>query len=99
MKVVTKTAVFLSLITLLFSLLRAYSDYEQVIWLADLEDIGGVPWLYSAVCLICGSGRINSLRTPKRSRGPRCGIIFTLRLQKSGGKKWEEESGIAGKPC
>jgi hypothetical protein len=52
MKVIAKTVIFLLLFTLLFSLLRAYSDYERVILMADLEDIGGVPWLYSAVCLI-----------------------------------------------
>jgi hypothetical protein len=52
MKLIAKFVVFLLLFSLLFLLLRIYSSYDQVILMADLEDIGGVPWLYSAVCLI-----------------------------------------------
>ena len=52
MKLIGKLAAFLVVFSLLFLLLRIYSDYDQVILMADLEDIGGVPWLYSAVCLI-----------------------------------------------
>jgi hypothetical protein len=52
MKLIAKFVVFLLLFSLLFLLLRIYSGYDQVILMADLEDIGGVPWLYSAVCLI-----------------------------------------------
>jgi hypothetical protein len=52
MKLIGKLVAFLLVFSLLFVCLRVYSGYEQVILMADLEDIGGVPWLYSAVCLI-----------------------------------------------
>ena len=52
MKLIGKLVAFLVVFSFLFVVLRGYSDYDQVILMADLEDIGGVPWLYSAVCLI-----------------------------------------------
>jgi hypothetical protein len=52
MKLIGKLFAFLLAFSLLFVFLRVYSGYEQALLMADLEDIGGVPWLYSAVCLI-----------------------------------------------
>jgi hypothetical protein len=52
MKLILKTGAFLVAFSLLFVFLRAYSNFDQAILMADLEDVGGVPWLYSAVCLI-----------------------------------------------
>ena len=52
MKLIGKLVAFLLVFSLLFLFLRIYSGYDQVILMADLEDIGGVSWLYSAVCLI-----------------------------------------------
>ena len=52
MKLIGKFAAFLLAFSLLFAFLRINSKYEQALLMADLEDIGGIPWLYSAVCLI-----------------------------------------------
>jgi hypothetical protein len=52
MKLIGKLVAFLLVFSLFFVFLRVYYRYDQVILMADLEDVGGAPWLYSAVCVI-----------------------------------------------
>ena len=50
MKVSSKILLFFLFFSLIFWLLRTANSGELV--LTDIRDLGGVPWLYSAICLI-----------------------------------------------
>ncbi len=50
-RLIVKILVFGFLFSLTFFLLHA-ADFTRSLFREDLEDLGGIPWLYSAVCLI-----------------------------------------------
>lgn len=50
MKPIFKILVFLLIFSLTFWLIRT-ANYGKLV-LIDLRDLGGIPWLYSAICLI-----------------------------------------------
>jgi hypothetical protein len=50
MKPILKILLFLLIFSLTFWLIRT-ADYGKLV-LIDLRDLGGIPWLYSAICLI-----------------------------------------------
>jgi hypothetical protein len=50
MKPIFKILLFLLIFSLTFWLIRT-ADYGKLV-LIDLQDLGGIPWLYSAICLI-----------------------------------------------
>ena len=50
MKPIFKILLFLLIFSLTFWLIRT-ADYGKLV-LIDLRDLGGIPWLYSAICLI-----------------------------------------------
>jgi hypothetical protein len=51
MRLVAKTVIFAVLFSIMFFFLHA-TDVTKTVIRDDLEDLGGIPWLYSAVCLI-----------------------------------------------
>jgi hypothetical protein len=51
MKLVRKIVIFAMLFSIIFFFLHA-TDVTRTVIRDDLEDLGGIPWLYSAVCLI-----------------------------------------------
>ncbi len=51
MRLVGKTVTFATLFSITFFFLHA-TDLTTIVVRDDLEDLGGIPWLYSAVCLI-----------------------------------------------
>jgi hypothetical protein len=52
MRLLQKIFVFLAVFSGLFFLLRTYEDFNRNVLLADIADLGGVPWLYSVVGII-----------------------------------------------
>lgn len=53
MRLVVHIVAFATLFSMLFFFLHA-SDLTKALLIDDLDDLGGLPWLYSAVCLIFG---------------------------------------------
>jgi hypothetical protein len=51
MRLVGKTVIFATLFSIMFFFLHA-TDATKAVVRDDMEDLGGIPWLYSAVCLI-----------------------------------------------
>ena len=51
MRLIRKTVTFALVFSVVFFVLHTADSTEMIIG-ADLDDLGGVPWLYSAVCLI-----------------------------------------------
>lgn len=51
MRLVGKIVIFALLFSIMFFFLHA-TDATKTVIREDLEDLGGIPWLYSAVCLI-----------------------------------------------
>jgi hypothetical protein len=51
MRLIRKTVIFALVFSVVFFVLHT-ADFTGMIIGADLDDLGGVPWLYSAVCLI-----------------------------------------------
>lgn len=51
MKLVGKIGIFALLFSIMFFFLHA-TDVTKAVVRDDMEDLGGIPWLYSAVCLI-----------------------------------------------
>jgi hypothetical protein len=52
MKLPQKGLIFFISFSGLFFLLRTYEDFNRNVLLADIADLGGVPWLYSVVGII-----------------------------------------------
>lgn len=51
MRLMGKIVIFATLFSIMFFLLHA-ADVARTVIREDMEDLGGIPWLYSAVCLI-----------------------------------------------
>ena len=51
MRLVGKIVIFATLFSIMFFFLHA-TDATKAVVRDDMEDLGGIPWLYSAVCLI-----------------------------------------------
>jgi len=52
MRLLQKGFIFFISFSGLFFLLRTYEDFNRNVLLADIADLGGVPWLYSVVGII-----------------------------------------------
>lgn len=52
MRLVQKIFIFLAVFSGLFFALRTYEAFNENMLLADIADLGGVPWLYSVVGII-----------------------------------------------
>src|SRR5438105_6959622 len=52
MRLLQKSLIFFIAFSGLFLTLRSYEDFNRYVLLADIADLGGVPWLYSVVGII-----------------------------------------------